>query len=106
MDRLSRRQFTLGAAAALLVGRAQAAPERRPTGAPAAPSRPTDAPPQKPALSPAGRVEAEARVQVILARYGDRFSPAEKAELMRLSTDAQPLLEALRAFPLDYADEP
>ncbi|MCU1282824.1 MAG: hypothetical protein JWM53_6370, partial [bacterium] len=57
-------------------------------------------------LSAAGQAEADARVQMIVARYGARLSAAERADLARLSTDAQQHLDKLRAFPLDLADEP
>jgi hypothetical protein len=50
--------------------------------------------------------EAEARVAMILGRYGSRFTEAQKADLRRLILGAQDSLEAMRAYPLDNAIEP
>ena len=100
--RISRRDFarTIGVAAgaALLPSRARSDEKPKP-GAP---------PPPPPAtkLSAASQAEADARVQMIVARYGARLSPAERADLARLSSDTQQQLDRLRAFPLDFADEP
>ncbi|MGZ3405333.1 MAG: hypothetical protein ACXVDD_21785 [Polyangia bacterium] len=65
-----------------------------------------NAPPSPTRLSAAGQAEADARVQMIVARYGARLSPAERADLARLSHDAQEQLDKLRAFALDFGDEP
>ncbi|MGZ3425929.1 MAG: hypothetical protein ACXVCV_04725 [Polyangia bacterium] len=65
-----------------------------------------NAPPPPTKLSAAGQAEADARVQMIVARYGARLSPAERADLARLSHDAQEQLDKLRAFALDFGDEP
>jgi hypothetical protein len=100
MSRISRRDFarTVGvtAAAALLPARARAANE------------PKSAPPSPPAtkLPPASQAEADARVAMIVGRYGTRLSAAERADLARLSHDAQEQLDRLRAFALDVGDEP
>jgi hypothetical protein len=50
--------------------------------------------------------EAEARIAMILGRYGSRFTEAQKADLRRLILGAQDGLEAMRAYPLDNAIEP
>jgi hypothetical protein len=101
MSRISRREFARSvgvAAGAALLPRSARGDEKPKPGAP---------PPQQPTkLSPAGQAEAEARVQMIVAKYGARLSPAERADLARLSHDAQEQLEKLRAFPLDITDEP
>jgi hypothetical protein len=34
------------------------------------------------------------------------LSEAERAELTRMSGETQQLLDAVRAFPLDFSDEP
>jgi hypothetical protein len=98
---ISRRDFarTAGAiAGAALLPKARADEKPKTPGAP---------PPPKPSKLPvASQAEADARVQVIVARYGARLSPAERADLQRLSNDAQQLLDKLRAFPLEYGDEP
>jgi hypothetical protein len=97
--RISRRDFarTVGVAAgaALLPRRARG--DERPKAT---------APPPATKLSAAGQAEADARVQMIVARYGARLSPAERADLARLSSEAQLQLDKLRAFPLDFGDEP
>ena len=102
MTRISRRQFarTVGVAAGAALLRARARGDEKPKPPPPA----TPPPPSK--LSPAAQAEADARVQMIVARYGARLSPAERADLARLSRDAQEQLDKLRAFPLDVADEP
>jgi hypothetical protein len=43
---------------------------------------------------------------MIVARYGARLSAAERADLLRLSKDAQLQLDKLRAFTVDAGDEP
>lgn len=100
MSRLSRRQFahtvSLVAGAALLPSRARGDEKPKQPSAPPAPSK----------LSAASQAEADARVQMIVARYGARLSPAERADLARLSHDAQETLDKLRAYTLDVTDEP
>jgi len=101
MTRISRREFarTVGVAAgaALLPARARAAEK---------PAKAAAAPPPVTKLSAASQAEADARVQMIVGRYGARLSPAERADLARLSHDAQEQLDKLRAFALDVTDEP
>lgn len=102
MTRITRRDFARTAgivAGAALLPRARADEKGRPE----APLSPPATPPK---LAPAAQAEADARVQMIIARYGARLSPAERADLARLSADAQQQLERLRAFPLEYSDEP
>jgi hypothetical protein len=100
--RISRRDFakavgaTVGAAA-LLPRSTRADESVKPPGA-AAP------PPTK--LGPASQAEADARVQMIVGRYGARLSPAERADIARQSHDAQEQLDKLRAFVLEVGDEP
>lgn len=98
---ISRRDFarTAGAiAGAALLPPARADEKLKPPGAP---------PPAKPTKLPAAsQAEADARLQTIVARYGARLSPGERADLARLSADAQLLLDKLRAYPLDWDDEP
>jgi hypothetical protein len=99
---ISRRDLArvMGAAAgAALLPKRLLADEAKRAGKPAAP------PPPKP-LAGAAKVEAEQRVQLVIARYGARLSPAERADLGRISADMQNVLEELRAFPLDNSDEP
>lgn len=94
---LSRRDFArraaLGGAASLL-------------GLPEPPVSAGQAPDNAAKLSDAGRAEAEARYQAILARYPDRFSEAQKADLKRLCYAAQTPLDQLRAYAVANGDAP
>jgi hypothetical protein len=102
MTRISRRDFarTVGVAAgAALLPRARGDEKPRQPG-----RAPTTPPPAK--LPAASQAEADARVQTIVARYGSRLSPAERADLSRLSHDAQAQLDKLRAFALELDDDP
>ncbi|HEX8951754.1 MAG TPA: hypothetical protein VF945_07900 [Polyangia bacterium] len=105
MTRISRREFArnvgIAAGAALLPVRARGDEKPKPPQGERAPT-----PPAPTKLSPASQAEAEARVQMIVARWGARLSPAERADLSRLSHDAQEQLDKLRAFALDVTDEP
>jgi len=79
------------------------------TGLPA--SAPQDSsiaqqPPQTSSLSPESQAEAEARYQNILNAYGSRFSDAQKADLRRMSLEAQPALDRIRAHHLENGDNP
>src|SRR6266498_628618 len=105
MSRISRRAFarTVGAVAG-----AALLPTRRALGDDQARPAPPPAPPAPAAtaaagaahkLSPAAQAEADARVQIIVARYGARLSPADRTDLARMSADAQELLEKVRAYP-------
>ena len=100
---ISRRQFARTASAAI----AGAALLPRTAVADDAP-RTTTAAATHPAkkLAAASEAEAEARVQLVLARYGSRLKADARAELTRMARSQQELLDELRAFPLDYADEP
>ena len=59
-----------------------------------------------PNLSPESQLEAQTRIQSILAQYGSRLSDAQKADLTRLSNLAQPMLDRLRAYSVDNGDGP
>ncbi|HEX7833102.1 MAG TPA: hypothetical protein VF787_25835 [Thermoanaerobaculia bacterium] len=61
---------------------------------------------ETPASTPPASPEAEARIAMILGRYGSRFDDAQRADIRRLITGAQEGLEAMRAFPLDNSVEP
>jgi hypothetical protein len=98
---ISRRQFarvTGAIAGAALLPRTATA-EDAPKATPA-----TARPGKK--LPAASQAEADARVQMVLARHGGHFKADARAELQRLSRQQQELLDELRAFPLDYSDEP
>jgi hypothetical protein len=59
-----------------------------------------------PTFSTAGQLEAEARYQHILSLYGSRLDDSQKAELKRLSSELQPMLERIRSFQLQNGDTP
>jgi hypothetical protein len=67
---------------------------------------PTTQTPDSPSLSAEGKAEAEARYQAILAAYGPRFSETQKADLRRLSYEAQEPLDRLRAYSITNGDGP
>ena len=71
----------------------------------AAPS-PAQQPANAPKLSPESQAEVESRIQSIFAQYGNRLSDAQKADIRRLATEAQPPLDRLRAFATDNGDGP
>jgi hypothetical protein len=57
-------------------------------------------------LSPESQIEVDSRIQSIFAKYGSRLTAAQKADIRRLATEAQPPLERLRAFATDNGDGP
>jgi hypothetical protein len=67
---------------------------------------PAQQPVDAPKLSQEGQAEIDSRIQAILARYGTRLSDAQKADIRRLATEAQPPLDRLRAFATDNGDGP
>ncbi len=59
-----------------------------------------------PKLSPEGQVEAGARYQLAISRYGGRLTEEEKNSLKVACEQAQPGLERLRTFSLQNGDVP
>jgi len=59
-----------------------------------------------PKLSPESQAEVDSRIQAILAQYGSRLSEAQKTDIRRLATEAQPPLDRLRAFATENGDGP
>jgi hypothetical protein len=57
-------------------------------------------------LSPESQAEADAKIQAVFRKYGDRLSEAQKADIRRLLTEGQKPLEVMRKFPLENADQP
>jgi len=57
-------------------------------------------------LSPESQAEVDSRIQAILAQYGGRLSDAQKTDIRRLATEAQPPLDRLRAFTVENGDGP
>jgi len=101
---ISRREFArraaFASAAASLAPSSLLTPES--IAAPSLPQQPANAP----KLSPESQAEVESRVQSIFAQYGKRLSDAQKADIRRLATEAQPPLDRLRAFATNNGDGP
>jgi len=101
---ISRREFARRAAFV------SAAASLAPSNLLEAESIPVRQPAQQPAngpkLSPEGQAEVESRIQSIFAQYGSRLSDAQKADIRRLSTEAQLPLDRLRAFATENGDGP
>jgi hypothetical protein len=57
-------------------------------------------------LSPESQAEADAMFAAIVRQHGDELSDAQKKDVRRLVNEAQKPLQAMRAFPLDNADQP
>jgi len=103
---ISRRSFTRGvlvaAAVAPLGGcRRREAPAATDGAFPMPSASPVDGGPD-PQKSPV----VQARLAVVLAKYPGRFSPAERAELVRLIDRDETAAKALFAFPLENRHEP
>jgi hypothetical protein len=94
------------AGAALLPKSALADDPKKESKAPAAGAEKASSPAATKKLTGAAQVEADQRVQLTIARYGARLSKADRADLARISADMQGVLDELRAYPLDWSDEP
>lgn len=57
-------------------------------------------------LSAEGQAEADAKIQAIFRKYGDRLSEAQKADIRRLVFEGQKPLETMRKFALENGDQP
>lgn len=101
---ISRREFARRAA--FVSAAASLAPSNLLDTESLAAPPPAQQPASAPKLSPESHAEVEARIQSIFSQYGSRFSEAQKADIRRLATEAQPPLERLRAFPIDNGAGP
>ena len=101
---ISRREFARRAA--LVSAAASLAPSNLLSSESLATPLPAQQPVNAPKLSPESQVEVESRIQSIFAQYGNRLSDAQKADIRRLATEAQPSLDRLRAFATDNGDGP
>jgi hypothetical protein len=101
---ISRREFARRAA--LVSAAASLAPSNLLTSQSVAAPVPAQQPASAPKLSPESQAEVESRIQSILAQYGNRLSDAQKADIRRLASEAQPPLDRLRAFATDNGDGP
>ena len=101
---ISRREFARRAA--FVSAAASLAPSNLLAPESIAAPLPTQQPANAPKLPPEGHAEVESRIQSIFAQYGDRLSDAQKTDIRRLATEAQPPLDRLRAFATDNGDGP
>jgi hypothetical protein len=101
---ISRREFARRAA--FVSAAASLAPANL-LGAETVPAPPpAQQPVNTPKLSPESQAEVDSRIQSIFAQYGSRLSDAQKIDIRRLSTEAQPPLDRLRAFKTENGDGP
>ena len=101
---ISRREFARRAA--FVSAAASLAPSKLLSPESIAASLPAQQLANAPKLSPEGQAEVESRIQAIFAQYGNRLSDAQKTDIRRLATEAQPPLDRLRAFATDNGDGP
>ncbi len=101
---ISRREFARRAA--FVSAAASLAPSNLLSSEAIAAPSPAQHPANAPKLSPESQAEVESRIQSIFAQYGNRLSDAQKADIRRLATEAQPPLDRLRAFATDNGDGP
>jgi hypothetical protein len=107
---LNRRNFALGAAAAVagtLISPAEALEQAQGAATPA---------PQSDLehkfqvamakLSPAAQAEVQSKIASIFRKYGDRLSEEQKADIRRAMAETQDGLEKMRAFALENSDQP
>jgi hypothetical protein len=101
---ISRREFARRAA--LVSAAASLAPADLLRAESSAAPVPAQQPASTPKLSPESQAEVESRMQSIFAQYGKRLSDAQKTDIRRLATEAQPPLDRLRAFAAENGDGP
>jgi len=102
---IDRRQFALGAAAAVttaLIRPGEALAQE--SASVAELDKKTREAMAK--LSPAARGEVEAKVANIFRKYGERLSEEQKADIRRIMAESQDGLEKMRAFVLENGDQP
>ena len=101
---ISRREFARRAA--FVSAAASLAPSNLLGSESIAAPLPAQQPASAPKLSPESQAEVEAQIQSIFAQYGNRLSEAQKADIRRLATEAQPPLDRLRAFATGNGEGP
>ena len=108
--KLSRREFARGVTLVALAASVPAPLSAQQPEAPTAPAPPKPAAPRadhkEPQLTPAARGEAQAKIQNVFRKYGDRLNEEQKGEVRKSLLQAQESLEKLRAFPVENWDEP
>jgi len=101
---ISRREFARRAA--FVSAAATLAPSNLLNAESVAAPLPAQLPANTPKLSAESQAEVDSRIQSIFAQYGSRLSDAQKADIRRLATEAQPPLDRLRAFTTENGDGP
>ena len=101
---ISRREFARRAA--FVSAAASLAPSKLLSSEPADAGLPAQQPANAPKLTLEGQAEVDSRIQSIFALYRNRLSDAQKADIRRLATEAQPPLDRLRAFATENGDGP
>jgi hypothetical protein len=101
---ISRREFARRAA--FVSAAATLTPSNLLSAESVPPALPAQQPASAPKLSPESQAEVDSRIQSIFAQYGSRLSDAQKADIRRLATEAQPSLDRLRAFATENGDGP
>jgi hypothetical protein len=110
---LDRRQFAIGAAAAVtglvLPGNALSANVLE-TSAPAQAGADLSLDAKTQAamakLTPAAQKEVEMKVASIFRKYGDHLSDEQKSDIRRIMAESQEGLEKMRTFKLENGDQP
>jgi hypothetical protein len=57
-------------------------------------------------LSPESQLEADSRYQQALSLYGEHLDDTQKANIKKMCTDLQPILERIRKFDLQNGNAP
>lgn len=97
---LTRRSFTLGAAAVATAAFIPAAEVLAQSAAPA------QQPAEPPKLTPAAQAEVEMKIDSIFRKYGSRLNDEQKADIRKAMISTQDGLEKMRAFVLHNGDQP
>ncbi|HWR17674.1 MAG TPA: hypothetical protein VN577_22785 [Terriglobales bacterium] len=104
-QKLSRREFAktaaLGTAAITLPAKLFSEQEK-----PAPEATKEEKATAGPKLSPASQGEADATYDLLMKKYGGRFTAEQKQEIRRLVNQQQSGLDKLRAFQVGNGDEP
>jgi hypothetical protein len=101
---ISRREFARQAA--FFSAAASLSPASLLTAESAAAALPPLQTPTTPKLSAQSQAEADSRIQTVFAQYGSHLSDAQKADLRRLATEGQAVLDRLRTYPTENGDGP
>jgi hypothetical protein len=106
---VTRRHFTLGAAAAAtaaLINPAEALEQAQNAASSQTGTLEQKAKTAMAKLSPAAQAEVEMKVASIFRKYGDRLNDEQKADIRRAMAETQDGLEKMRAFELENGEQP